>query len=114
MEILKATTENKLDLVRANNAVTAVQELKDKALKLTDIIIGKKPDENGEVKVVTILKVQDGKETYFASSISPTVADSVETIMEVFSADEIHKGVDIIVKSKKSKGGRDFFYIDLK
>ena len=31
-----------------------------------------------------------------------------------FTEEEIASGIEIVVKSKKSKGGRDFFYLDLK
>jgi hypothetical protein len=47
------------------------------------------------------------------SSISPTVENSLTLIANSFDADEIKAGIDVVVKSKKSNGGRDFLYIDL-
>lgn len=109
MEIIISTLEDKKDLVRCNNAVDCVQDFKGKKLKALGFIIYNKADKDGEVKTVTAIKLNDG----FITSISPTIRDSVETIITAYEDSEIAAGIDIIVKSKKSKGGRDFYYLDL-
>jgi hypothetical protein len=41
------------------------------------------------------------------------VQNSLNLIVGAFSEDEIKEGIQVVVKSKKSNGGRDFLYIDL-
>lgn len=109
MEIITTTLSDKKDLVRCNNAVDCVQDFKDKKIKAFGFIIYNKADKDGEIKTVTAIKLEDG----FITSISPTIRDSVETIITAYEPEEVNAGIDIIVKSKKSKGGRDFYYLDL-
>ena len=109
MEIIISTLEDKKDLVRCNNAVDCVQDFKGKKVKVYGFIIYNKADKDGEIKTVTAIKMADG----FITSISPTIRDSVETIIAAYDENEICEGIDIVIKSKKSKGGRDFFYLDL-
>ena len=83
MNIITNYLSEKKDVVRANNSVNTVIALKD----LT----------TGE----------------FYTSISPTVLSSTQAIIEAYEKEEILNGIEVIVKSKKSNNGRDFYYIDL-
>ena len=114
MEIIKTTTSNKVDIVRATNTTNTIQKIdSDKVLTLRDVIIYSAPDENGAEVEVTALKVELDNELIFVNSISSTVKNSVETILSVFSEEEIKSGIPIRVLSDTSKGGRTFYYIDL-
>lgn len=116
MKTLSAITlDNKRDLVKASVTTNTFKEFIDKPLTMTGIIIYEKdePDEKtGEVKTVQVSCVKTD-DFGFISSISPTVKNSLETIADAFSEEEILSGVPIVIKSKKSNGGRDFYYVDL-
>ena len=112
MEIIQTTTENNVDLVRATNTTNTIQNIdSDKVLMLKDVIIYSTTDEDGAE--VTALKVEVDNELIFVNSISKTVKQSVETILTVFSEEEIKSGIPIRVLSDTSKGGRTFYHIDL-
>ena len=112
MNITKSVNYTKRDNVKAGVAVDTVQEHNGEVLVLTGILFGSKyNEEDGKEVEVVVLKTSDDN---FISSISKTVKDSAETIASSFTEEEIASGIEIVVKSKKSKGGRDFFYLDLK
>ena len=114
MEIIRTTTENKVDIVRATNTTKTIQNIdSDKILTLKDVIIYSTTDENGAEVEVTALKVELDNELIFVNSISKTVKQSIETILSVFSEEEIKIGIPIKVLSDTSKGGRTFYHIDL-
>ena len=114
MEIIKTTTNNKVDIVRATNTTNTIQNIdSDKVLMLKDVIIYTTTDDNGDEVEVTALKVEVDNEVIFVNSISKTVKQSVETILSVFSEEEIKSGIPIRVLSDTSKGGRTFYHIDL-
>ena len=114
MEIIKTTTDSKVDIVRATNTTNTIQNIdSDKVLMLKDVIIYKTADENGVEVEVTALKVEVDNELIFVNSISKTVMQSVDTILSVFAEEEIKSGIPIRVLSDTSKGGRTFYHIDL-
>ena len=114
MEIIKTTTNNKVDLVRATNTTNTIQNIdSDKVLMLKEVIIYSTTDDNGDEIEVTALKVEVDNELIFVNSISKTVKQSVETILSVFSEEDIKGGIPIRVLSDTSKGGRTFYHIDL-
>ena len=114
MEIIKTTTNNKVDIVRATNTTNTIQNINsDKVLTLRDVIIYSTTDEDGKEVEVTALKVEVDNELIFVNSISKTVKQSVDTILSVFSEEEIKTGIPIRVLSDTSKGGRTFYHIDL-
>lgn len=114
MEIIKTTTDSKVDIVRATNTTNTIQNIdSEKVLTLKDVIIYKTADENGVEVEVTALKVEVDNELIFVNSISKTVMQSVDTILSVFSDEEIKSGIPIRVLSDTSKGGRTFYHIDL-
>ena len=114
MEIIKTTTNNKVDIVRATNTTNTIQNIdSDKVLMLKDVIIYSTTDENGADVEVTALKVEVDNEVIFVNSISKTVKQSVDTILSVFTEEEIKSGIPIKVLSDTSKGGRTFYHIDL-
>ena len=114
MNIIKTTTENKVDLVRATNTTNTIQNIdSDKVLMLKDVIIYSTTSETGTDIEVTALKVEVDNELIFVNSISRTVEESVLTILSVFTEEEIKAGIPIRVLSDTSKGGRTFYHIDL-
>lgn len=111
MKILESVGMEKRDLVKAGVATNTVQEFDGESIMLTGVVIGEKPDtETGEARTVVCLKTADDE---FISSISATVKESVTTIMEAFEPNEFADGIPVVVKSRNSKAGRKFFYIDL-
>lgn len=115
MNIKFNITDSKKDLVKAGNTTTMFKDVIGDNIKMTGLIIYDKEEVDGktgevETKTVCAIKKEDGE---FISSISPTVENSLTLIANSFDADEIKAGIDVIVKSKKSNGGRDFLYIDL-
>lgn len=114
MEIIRTTTDNKVDIVRATNTTKTIQNIdSDKILTLKDVIIYSTTDENGAEVEVTALKVELDNELIFVNSISKTVKQSIETILSVFSEEEIKSGISIRILADTSKGGRTFYHIDL-
>lgn len=111
MKILESIGMDKRDFVKAGVTTSTVQEFDGENMTITGVVIGEKPDrETGESREVVCLKTSEDE---FISGISETVKDSIITIMEAFTPEEFTAGIPIVVKSKNSKGGRKFFYIDL-
>lgn len=115
MKILQNITNDKKDLVKASNAVNTVQDLVGESVTINGILIFEKEELDEKSQEVVVQRVSAFRLTNgeFYTSISPTVKSSLESIIEVFDADEIKAGIEIQVKSRTSKGGRDFIYIDL-
>lgn len=114
MNIKFNITDSKKDLVKAGNTTTMFKDVIGDNLKMVGLIIYEKeePNDKGEIEVKTVsaIKLDNGE---FVSSISPTVENSLTLIANAYEPDEIKKGLDVIVKSKKSNGNRDFLIIDL-
>lgn len=115
MEIKLNMLENKKDLVKANNAVKAFKDIIGDKILMVGVLVYDKEEVNtktGEIeqKTVSCIKLKDGE---FISSISPTVENSLNMICQAYEPEEIKKGLEVMVKSQKSNGGRDFLYIDL-
>ena len=109
------TSDNKRDLVKASVTTNTFKDFIDTPLTMTGVIMYEKDEadeKTGEVKTVEVSCVKTDEQG-FISSISPTVKNSLETIANAFSEEEILAGVPIVIKSKKSNGGRDFYYVDL-
>lgn len=110
MKTIVNVSSDKKDLVKASNAVTAFKDVVNTPITMTGVIIYEKVEEDGETKVVSAIKLDDGS---FVTSISPTVQNSLESIVEAYDEDEIKAGLPVMVKAKASKQGREFLYIDL-
>lgn len=115
MEILVNVTSDKKDLVKAGNAVKGFKDVIGSKIKMCGAIIFTKDEvdeKTGEAttKIVSAIKGADGE---FITSVSPTVKNSLELIVNTYDKDEILKGIEVMIKSKKSNAGRDFIYIDL-
>lgn len=111
MEIIKKTTDNKVDLVRAVNTTKSLQNFTDIKLTLHGAIIFKE-DESEDT--VTSLKVSDeGGETFFINSISETVRKSAEAFIETFENKDFDEGLPLKIVENTSKGGRTFYSLDL-
>ena len=112
MNITKTVNYTKRDCVKAGVAVDTVQEHGGEVLTLNGFLFGSKfsEEDDKEIEVVVLKTVDD----LFISSISKTVRDSAETIVDSFTEEEISSGIEVVVKNKTSKGGREFFYLDLK
>ena len=111
MKILESVGMEKRDFVKAGVATSTVQEFDGENITLTGVLIGEKPDtETGESREIVCLKTSEDE---FISSISATVKESIVTIMEAFTPNEFVAGIPVIIKSRNSKAGRKFFYIDL-
>lgn len=115
MKTLVNISENKKDAVKACNAVNGFKDIIGETVTINGIIMFEKDDldeKTGEIttKSVTAIKRNDGE---FFTSISPTVKNSIDAVLEVYEPDEIKKGIEIQIKTKKSNAGREFIYVDL-
>ena len=115
MTILTNITSDKKDLIKANNSVTGFKEKLGEDILMTGVLIYEKEEidtKTGEIekKVVCAIKDSNGD---FITSVSPTVKNSLDMIVESYTEEEIKAGLPITIKSKRSNAGRDFFYVDL-
>lgn len=115
MKLITNICEEKKDIVKAMNTTDTMKDVVGEELTINGVIIYEKDEEDektGDVKTVTVTAIRTAEGTFY-SSISPTVKNSIDAVMEVFTEEEIKAGINIFVKSKTSNGGRDFIYIDL-
>lgn len=111
MELIKKTTENKVDIVRAVNTTKSLQNFTDTKLTLHGAIIFKEDDSEN---IVTSLKVSDETgETFFINSISETVRKSAEAFIDAFDNTDFEEGLPLKIVENTSKGGRTFYSLDL-
>ena len=109
MELIKKTTENKVDIVRAMNTTKSLQNFTDTKLTLHGVIIFKE-----EENTITSLKVSDETgETFFINSISETVRKSADAFIDAFDATDFDEGLPLKIVENTSKGGRTFYSLDL-
>ena len=111
MEIIKKTTDNKVDIVRAVNTTKSLQNFTDTKLTSHGVIIFKEEEEEN---TVTSSKVSDETgETFFINSISETVRKSAEAFIDAFDATDFEEGLPLKIVENTSKGGRTFYSLDL-
>lgn len=111
MELIKKTTENKVDIVRAMNTTKSLQNFTDAKLALHGVIIFKEDEEDN---TVTSLKVTDETgETFFINSISETVRKSADAFIDAFDSTDFDEGLPLKIVENTSKGGRTFYSLDL-
>ena len=114
MKILTNISTDKKDLIKAGNSTIMFKDCIGDSFKMTGVIMFEKDELNkdGEsvTKLVSCIKREDGE---FISTISPTVENSLSLIVNCYSEKEILAGLDVMIKTKKSNGGREFIYIDL-
>lgn len=111
MELIKSTTENKVDIVRAVNTTKSLQNFTDVKLTLHGAIIFKEEDSEN---TITSLKVADETgETFFINSISETVRKSAEAFIDAFEPADFEEGLPLKIVENTSKGGRTFYSLDL-
>ena len=111
MEIIKKTSDNKVDIVRAINTTKSLQNFTDTKLTLHGAIIFKEEDSEN---VVVSLKVTDETgETFFINSISESVRKSAEAFIDAFEPTDFEEGLPLKIVANTSKGGRTFYSLDL-
>lgn len=111
MELIKKTSENKVDIVRAVNTTKSLQNFTDTKLTLHGVIIFTEEDAEN---IVTSLKVSDETgETFFINSISETVRKSAEAFIDAFDTTDFEEGLPLKIVENTSKGGRTFYSLDL-
>ena len=111
MELIKKTTENKIDIVRAANTTKSLQNFTDTKLILHGVIIFKEEEEEN---TLSSLKVSDETgETFFINSISETVRKSAEAFIDAFEPTDFEEGLPLKIVENTSKGGRTFYSLDL-
>ena len=111
MELIKKTTENKVDIVRAKNTTKSPHNFTDTKHTLHGVIIFKEEEEEN---TVTSLKVSDETgETFFINSISETVKKSADAFIDAFDPTDFEDGLPLKIVVNTSKGGRTFYSLDL-
>lgn len=114
MKVLQGVNVEKKDIVKAGNSVEVFKDIIGEPFKMTGAVIFEKTekDKDGKdvVNVVSAIKKEDGE---FVSSISPTIKNSLDNILGVYSEEEITAGLDVIIKAGTSNNNREFLYVDL-
>ena len=111
MELIKKTTDNKVDIVRAISTTKSLQNFTGTKLTLYGVIIFKEEDDEN---TVTSLKVSDETgETFFINSISETVRKSADAFIDSFDETYFEAGLPLKIVENTSKGGRTFYSLDL-
>lgn len=115
MIITKNITNEKKDLINAVNSTMGFKDILGTPTTIVGAIIYKKDEVDTKTglpveKTVASIKTAAGD---FVSTTSPTVLQSLEMILESYEPEEVFAGIEIIVKSKKSNGGREFLFIEL-
>lgn len=118
MEILSKVNFTLKETINAGSATNVLKNYAGKVLKVTGLMIAKKTEldeETGEIKETKIGVLKTPEE--LISSISPTTLGSIDTIINVFTENnmlaDIEKGIDVQVKAGKSGKNREFFYLEL-
>lgn len=103
---------DKRDFVRANNDAKGASDFKNTTLKASGIIFGTTTSKDGDEVKTVIIKTSDGD---FIGTISPTMVESMEVVADVFEAEiaEGAKDMDIIIKTRKSNAGREYYYASI-
>lgn len=119
MKIVQNVNFKLKEMVNSETATTPINLIKGENILVTGILIGIKEEvdnETGEIKSlkVGVIKKDDGQ---LISSISPTVINSMETIINAYTEcdqiSEIEKGIDVAIKTGKSSKNRDFIFLEL-
>jgi hypothetical protein len=115
MEIIINTSTDMKDLIHAANNAEMFKDFLGEKVKMVAIIEYTKDEKNDktgemETKTISCIKTDKGQ---FIATISPTVKDSLDVLYNAFTPEEIAKGVDVVIQSKKSKNGRDFIFVDI-
>ena len=113
MELIKKTTENKVDIVRAVNTTKSLQNFTDTKLSLHGVIIFKEEEEEEENTVVSLKVSDETGETFFINSISETVRKSAESFIDAFEPTDFEVVLPLKIVENTSKGGRTFYSLDL-
>ena len=109
MEIIKTTLNSKKDIINAGNASGVLKDFNGESLTMYGAVIYSEIDKEGVEHTVTSIKTDKG----FIGSTSANVRNTVETIMNEWTNEELASGVQFIVRSAKSKSGREFLSLEL-
>ena len=106
------------DMVKAKVATETCEKHKGEILKCTGAMVcerEEKDEKTGEVllRTVSAIKVNNGKKEFIITSISPTVASSLQTIITQCGEDIRTDGLEIVIGIGTTKAGREFLYLDL-
>lgn len=120
MKTIKNVNFSLKETINSESATTVLKTLVNQTLKVNGLLVAEKQEvdeETGESKTLKIgvLKTTDGQ---LISSISPTVTNSIESIINAYTDGGLleefkNDGVEIKICSSKSSKGRDFFFLEL-
>ena len=105
MEILKAITSNKKEVVNAINSRDSMKKHKNEEIIINGIVIFKDND-----KTISSIKTSDDR--YF-SSVSESVKETLNTICSIFTKEQILEGIKVRIKNKMSRNDREYLIIEL-
>lgn len=105
MEKIKTKGFTAKDEFNATGAIP-IKMVKNTVIRVTDIMVKDKlPDEDGKVDTVGYLKAEDG--TLYVT-ISGTIIEQMLALMEMLDEPQ-----DVLIATKTSNGGREFFILEL-
>lgn len=114
MEIIKSTTENRIDIAKAALAKKSLKDLANgESYVLKEIIIGVNT-KDGEDQEVSCVKLEKDGACFWATSISPIVRNDCENL--IYMLEELKEtGEEVTVTPTifKSKGQRDCLALDM-
>lgn len=109
MKTISTNLTDKKDMINAQNSSAVLKDMVGQALKMHGFVIYSEVDSNGNEQVVTAIKTDNG----FVGSTSSNVRGTVEGVADVYTPEEFATGIDFVVRSSKSKNGRDFLTLEL-
>lgn len=109
---LICTTEDKKKMYKAiTNGSLQLKDFPGLKINVTDIIqVNSVRRKTGEEAVKTVL-ISDTGECY--ATLSPTVDDSVNNMVEIFGTPSQENPIAVEFKTGKSNAGREYFYLDV-
>lgn len=112
-ELIRAINYSKADIINGSMTPDTIQTHDGDSFKLVGVGLYKKEEiESGKTTIISVMKVVDtAGEIHYISSISENVCESLQMIIAAYDEKEISDGINIQVKSGKSKSNRTFYYI---
>lgn len=112
MEILIKTTDDRVAIINAINSQESVKDYLDKKFRLTNIVVYRDIDMEGEECTISCFFVSDGEKEIVLSSISPIVFKGVESVIAVtqITGSGNFEPMDITFRSRRTGRDRDMIY----
>ena len=109
MKTIYNSSNDKKDIVKAGTTPNALKDLVGNEITIKNIVLFEDTKEDETVVKVCAVELEDG----WYNTTSPSIIDTIDMIVEGYTADDIHEGIPARVQSGKSSKGREYFTIAL-